>query len=143
MCQERGQQVLEFTNTIHTLCTKLGIKYSKRNLVLKYRGDLHIYIQTEMDFMDISSLSVAYRYAVKIENKFKHQKSGSLVLQIHNNQSMVNMSLRTSLEKIIPSLKKRRVTERRRRTLENGVISTKSPRTTPMNVAQNSHWWQR
>jgi hypothetical protein len=27
-----------------------------------------------MDFMDISSLGVAYRYAVKIEQKFKHQK---------------------------------------------------------------------
>jgi hypothetical protein len=26
-----------------------------------------------MDFLDISSLSVAYRYAVKIEQKFKHQ----------------------------------------------------------------------
>ena len=26
-----------------------------------------------MDFLDISSLGVAYRYAVKIEQKFKHQ----------------------------------------------------------------------
>jgi hypothetical protein len=26
-----------------------------------------------MDFLDISSLSAAYRYAVKIEQKFKHQ----------------------------------------------------------------------
>jgi hypothetical protein len=26
-----------------------------------------------MDFLDISSLDVAYRYAVKIEQKFKHQ----------------------------------------------------------------------
>jgi hypothetical protein len=29
---------------------------------------------------------------------------------------------------------------RQRRTLENGVISTKAPPTTRMNVAQNSHW---
>jgi hypothetical protein len=36
---------------------------------------------------------------------------------------------------------KRRVTGRQRRTPENGAISTKSPGTTPMNVAQNSHWW--
>jgi hypothetical protein len=42
-------------------------------LVLKYHGALHRYIQTEMDFLDISSLGAAYRYAVKIENKFKHQ----------------------------------------------------------------------
>jgi hypothetical protein len=72
--QERGQAVMEFTNTFHTLRTKLGIKYSKRHLVLKYHGALHRYIQTEMNFLDISSLGVAYRYVVKIEKKFKHQK---------------------------------------------------------------------
>jgi hypothetical protein len=71
--QERGQAVSEFTNTFHTLHTKLGIKYSERHLVLKYRGALHRYIQTEMDFLDISSLGVAYRYVVKIEQKFRHQ----------------------------------------------------------------------
>ena len=71
--QERGQTVPEFTNTFHTLRTKLGIKDSERHLVLKYRGALHRYIQTEMDFLDISSLGVAYRYVVKIEKKFKHQ----------------------------------------------------------------------
>jgi hypothetical protein len=72
--QERGQAVLEFTNTFHTLRTKLGIKDSKRHLVLKYRGALHRNIQTEMDFLHISSLGVAYQYVVKIEQKFKHQK---------------------------------------------------------------------
>jgi hypothetical protein len=71
--QERGQVVLEFTNTFHTLHTKLGIKDSKRHLVLKYCGALHRYIQTEMDFLDISSLSSTYRYVVKIEQKFKNQ----------------------------------------------------------------------
>jgi hypothetical protein len=62
-----------FTNTFHTLCTKLGIKHSERHLVIKYHGDIQIYMQTEMDFLDISSLGVAYRYAVKIKQKFKHQ----------------------------------------------------------------------
>jgi hypothetical protein len=38
--QERGQEVLEFTNTFHTLHTKLGIKDSEIHLVLKYRGDV-------------------------------------------------------------------------------------------------------
>jgi hypothetical protein len=70
--KERGQVVPEFTNTFHTLCTKLGIKDSKQHLVLKYRGALHRYIQTEMEFLDISSLGAAYRYAFKIEKKFKH-----------------------------------------------------------------------
>jgi hypothetical protein len=65
--QERGQAVLKFTNTFHTFHTKLGIKNSKQHLVLKYRGALHRYIQTKMDFLDISSLGDAYRYDVKID----------------------------------------------------------------------------
>jgi hypothetical protein len=44
--QERGQAVPEFTNTFHTLRTKLGIKDSEKHLVLKYHGALHRYIQT-------------------------------------------------------------------------------------------------
>jgi hypothetical protein len=71
--QERDQVVPYFTNIFHTLRTKLGIKYSKRNLALKYRGCLHRYIQTEMEFLYISSLSAAYRYAVKIKQKLKQK----------------------------------------------------------------------
>jgi hypothetical protein len=63
----------KFMNTFHTLHTKLGIKDSKQNLVLKYHGDMHTYIQTEMDFLNISSLGSAYQYVVKIEQKFRHQ----------------------------------------------------------------------
>ena len=37
---------------------------------MKYHSGLHRYIRTEMDFLDISSLGSAYRYAVKIEEKF-------------------------------------------------------------------------
>jgi hypothetical protein len=51
----------------------MGIKDSERNLVLKYRGALHRYIQTEMEFLDISSLGVAYRCVVKIEQKLKQK----------------------------------------------------------------------
>ena len=69
--QERDQAVLKFTNVFHTLRTKLGIKDSERHLALKYCGFLHKYIQTEMEFLDISSLGAAYQYAVKIEQKFK------------------------------------------------------------------------
>jgi hypothetical protein len=72
--KERGQVVMDFTNTFHTLCTKLGIKDSEQHLVMKYRGALHRYIQTEIEFLDISSLGAAYRYVVKIEHTFKHQK---------------------------------------------------------------------
>ena len=72
--QGRDQDVPEFTNIFHTLRTQLGIKDSERHLVLKYRGCLHRYIQEEMEFLDISSLGTAYRYAVKIEQKFKQKK---------------------------------------------------------------------
>jgi hypothetical protein len=65
--------VAGFTNTFHTLRTKMGIKDSNRHMVLKYHGALHRYIQSEMDFLHISSLGVAYQYVVKFEQKFKHQ----------------------------------------------------------------------
>jgi hypothetical protein len=71
--QERDQAVPDFTNIFHTLRTKLGIKDSKRPLVLKYLGTLHRYIQTEMEFLDISSLGATYRYAIKIEQKLKQK----------------------------------------------------------------------
>jgi hypothetical protein len=45
-------------------------------LVLKYHGALHRYIQTEMDFLGISSLGDTYRYVVKIENKFRNHNKG-------------------------------------------------------------------
>jgi hypothetical protein len=65
--------VPEFTNIFHTLRTKMGIKYSERHLVLKYHDSLHRYIQAEMEFLDISSLGAAYRYAIKIEQKLKQK----------------------------------------------------------------------
>jgi hypothetical protein len=71
--QERDQTVPEFTNISHTLRTKMGIKDSERHLVLKYRGALHRYIQTEMEFLDILSLGATYRYPVKIEQNLKQK----------------------------------------------------------------------
>jgi hypothetical protein len=71
--QERDQAMPNFTNIFDTLRTKLGIKDSKRHLVLKFHRALHRYIQTEMEFMDISSLGVTYRYVVKIKQKLKQK----------------------------------------------------------------------
>jgi len=71
--QKRDQKVPKFTNTLHTLRTKLSIKDSKRHMVLKYYGALHKYIQTKMEFQDISSLGVAYRYVVQIQHKLNKQ----------------------------------------------------------------------
>ena len=39
----------------------------------QYHDALHRYIQTEMEFLNISSLGVAYRYVVKIEQKLKQK----------------------------------------------------------------------
>ena len=72
--QQRDQDVHELTNLFHTLCTKLGIKDSEKHLVLKYHIFLHRYIQEEMELLDISSLGSLYRYASKIEQKFKQKK---------------------------------------------------------------------
>jgi hypothetical protein len=71
--QERDQAVPEFRNNFHTLCTKLGIKDSERYMVLKYCEGLHRYIKDEMEFLDISCLGAAYRYAVKIKQKLKQK----------------------------------------------------------------------
>ena len=68
------QDLHELTNLFHTLHTKLGIKDSKKHLVLKYCSYLHRYIQEEMDFLNISLLGTAYWYAAKIEQKFKQKK---------------------------------------------------------------------
>jgi hypothetical protein len=75
---------------------------------------------------------------LKSSRNFSTRTNGSSGLQIHNNQSMKKTALTNSLLKTSPSHRKRRVTGRQRRTPENGVISTKYPSTTLMNVAQNS-----
>eukprot|EP00253_Pinus_taeda_P017352 PITA_17352 len=72
--QGRDQDVTEFTNRFHTLRTNLGIKDSEQHLILKYHDCLHKYIQEEIEFLNISSLGTAYRYAVKVEQKFKQKK---------------------------------------------------------------------
>ena len=69
--KQKDQDVHELTNLFHTLCAKLAIKDSEIHLVLKYHICLNRYIQEEMEFFDITSLGMAYRYAAKIEQKFK------------------------------------------------------------------------
>jgi hypothetical protein len=71
--QKKDQSVLEYTNTFHALSAKLGIKDSEKHRVLKYKSGLHRYIQTEMDFLNIATLSSAFKYAAKIEEKFKNK----------------------------------------------------------------------
>ena len=72
--QQMDQDVHELTNLFHSLRTMLGIKYLEKHLMLNYNGCLHRYIQEEMEFLDISLLGTTYRYAAKIEQKFKQKK---------------------------------------------------------------------
>ena len=74
-----GPSSFEIHQYLPYLAHQARYRRLERHLVLKYRGALHRYIQTEMDFLDISSLDVAYRYAVKIEQKFKHQNKQDFV----------------------------------------------------------------
>jgi hypothetical protein len=69
----KRQEVPDFKNILCTLRTKMGIKYYEVHMVLKYRGGVHQYIQAKMEFFDISSLGVAYRYVVQIEQKIKQK----------------------------------------------------------------------
>jgi hypothetical protein len=79
---------------------------------------------------------------IKSSRNLSTRTNGSSGLKIRNNQSMTKTTLTNSLPKTSPIHRKRRVTGRQR-TPENGVISTKSLGTTPMNVAQNNRWWPR
>ena len=45
----------------------------RKHRVLKYKSGLHRYIQTKMDFLNIEILSSAFKYASKIEEKFKQR----------------------------------------------------------------------
>jgi hypothetical protein len=79
--------------------------------------------------------------------------SGSLSLKICHNKSMEKETLthimkdiskrKENLKRSSPRCRKIRVTRSLIKTPESGVSSTKSPGTTPMNVAQKNHWWSR
>ena len=149
--QERDQAVPDFKNIFHTLHTKLGIKDSKWNLVLKYRGDLHRYIHTEMEFLDISSLGVAYWYAVKIKQKLKQktwqfgpgnpsQKSQERAAPTHQTKRKENMD---NIKTTSPSQKKRRTLERQSKIPRSGVTSMRALGITLLTTTQSSYWWPK
>ena len=63
----------DYTNRFHALLEKLGIEDLEKHQILKYRSGLHMYIQIEMEFLNIETLETTYKYATKIEEKFKHK----------------------------------------------------------------------
>ena len=70
----KGPRRAKIYQCFHTLHTKLGIKDSKKQLVLKYHDCLHKYIQDEMEFLNISSLGTTYWYAIKIKQNLNKKK---------------------------------------------------------------------
>jgi hypothetical protein len=94
-----------------------------------------------MDFLEISSFGVAYRYVIKIEQKFKHQNKrefGSANSQ-QPKYDKDNPNKQSPENQWKPHENKGHGNTKK--APENGVISTKSPSTTPMNVTQKSLWW--
>jgi hypothetical protein len=138
--------VPEFTNIFHTLRTKLGIKDSEQHLVLKYRGCLHKYIQEEIQFLNISSLGAAYRYAVKIEQKFKQKKrdfgsanpkQGKGAPKPQNKGQSQGGTAQDNQSK----LQAKNTPRSRKKDTGKWCEFHKSPLTTQVSVGPSSHWW--
>jgi hypothetical protein len=97
-----------------------------------------------MEFLDISSLGVSYRYVVKIKNKFRHQNKWEFGSA--NSQQLM-------YDKYTPNKKPPENPSKPQENKGNGktekntgkwcMISTKSLGTTLMNVSQKIHWWPR
>ena len=71
---DKGKKIIDAEPNAIIATTKIQKEEpedSEKHLVLKYRSCLHIYIQEEMEFLDISSLGTTYWYASKIQQKIK------------------------------------------------------------------------
>jgi hypothetical protein len=110
---------------------------------------LHRYIQIEIDFMGITSLSVAYRLFSRsiinlrrrseiLDLKSPHGKRNVKVAPTHKIRDKTKMA---TLRTTSPSCNLRRVTRTRRRTWESVVNATKSLGTTLNIVSPSNHWW--
>jgi hypothetical protein len=87
----------------------------------------------------------------KLSINSRNEVNESSVLKIRHNRRMEKETIthkrkdistrKDKLKRSIPRCRRRRATRSLRKKLESGVSSTKSPRTTLMNVTQNIHWW--
>jgi hypothetical protein len=118
--------VLKYNNIFHTLRSKLGIKDSEGHLVIDMQ----------------SKLSRNSSSGVRESSGFETHNNKSTTKKIIT-QRMKDTSRKANLKIFSPRSMKTRVTRSLIKTLESGVSSTKSPRTTPMDVTQNIHWWSR
>jgi hypothetical protein len=119
--------------------------------MLKYHGGLHIYIQAEMDILDISSLGVTYRYVVKIEKNIK-QKTRKFGPGNHSHRKEVKGSPNPkkrdrenmdNLRTTILGCKQTRTLKRQRKILGSCGTSIRAPDITLLISAQTNCWWMR
>ena len=111
-----------------------------------YHNYLHIFIQEEMVFLDISSISVAYWYAAKIEKNVKqkkwdfgseNQKQGKGAPE---QQNKGQIQCRASWDN--PPKTQTIITPwSQRRTVRSGMSSITALLTTQVSVRPSSHWW--
>jgi hypothetical protein len=104
-----------------------------------------------MEFLDISSLGAAYRYAVKIEQKLKQktwqfgpgnpsqQKPGKGGPNPQNKGQNKDGQYQDNS----PSRKQRRTLERQRKILGSGATSIRALGITLLTAAQSSRWWPK
>ena len=115
-------------------------------MVLKYHSALHRYIQTKMEFLDISSLGAAYRYAVKIEQKIKKRHDNLGLETPHNKrQERAAPKHRTKMGSIrttSPS-RKQRTPERQIKIPGSGATSKRALGITLLTIAQRRCWWPK
>jgi hypothetical protein len=72
-CGRKGTKQCQSSQIFSIPCIPRWVSMILRKIVLKYHGVWHRYIHIEMEFMDISSLGVAYRYVVKIKKNLKQK----------------------------------------------------------------------
>jgi hypothetical protein len=148
--QERDQAMLDFTNIFHTLHNKMGIKYSEKHLVLKYRSALHDTSILKWNFWtshpwarptDMSSKSD--RSSNKRRNNLglgtPHKKCQERASPTHKTKDRIKMdSIRIAI-----SSHKKRTLERQRKMLGSDVTSIRAVGITLLTAAQSSHWWPK
>jgi hypothetical protein len=104
-----------------------------------------------MEFLDISSLGVNYRYAIKIERSSNKRRENLGLGTSHNKiQERAAPTHRTkdrekmdNIRTTSPSHKQRRTPERQMKIPGSGVTSIRSLGITLLIVAQSSHWWTK
>ena len=131
---------------------RLGIQEEEKLLGLKYINRLSLYIQQEMEFLNIGTLTDAFHYSNKLENKQKGKSrfTTKLTRRTFNRKSRSDFdklgkpSQRTPPKKDHGKNKSRKYKRERRKQplLGNGVITTIHHGMICINVRIRRHFWK-